>query len=107
MGTITIKEYGASGGGKDHSSPILNLYTLLRRTTNASTSTTQTSLELLKGTSFVRILGVEDHRVTQKEKLADNSTDATDSLYEDAAAGVNLEAGVKAGGSTLYYRADA
>ena len=102
MGTIVIEEYGAAGGSRQHDTPIANLYTLLARTEDATTTTSEESLTLQKDTSYVVLYGVEDHRVANKA-----ASDTDDSgLYSTIRAGVTRDLGVK-GGSVFYYRTDA
>jgi len=99
MGTITIEEYGTAGAGKDHSTQIPNLKTLLKTTVDSSTSTSAESITLQDGTGIVTITAVEDHRLSY-------GSDLTTSAYALCGAGVSRDFGVE-GGATIYYRADA
>lgn len=101
MGTITITEYTSIGGaGAVDGAPVANLSGSITTTTDATTSTTAESITLNADTRFVRIVGVEKHRVSVKDSTAASN-------YDTVEAGIKEDFAINQSDRTLYYRLDA
>lgn len=101
MGTITIIEYSSIGGpGATDGSPVANLSTALKTTTDSTTSTSSENITLQPDTRYISVYGAELHRVSLKDStVADR--------YALVTAGNVLDFAVNKSDRTLYYRADA
>ena len=100
MGTIVIEEHDKAGLDDNSYTPVYNLNKLIKRTEDATTSTTAESLQLDGATSLLRIYTAEIHRV------ALTSADTGDSgAYFETIVGWNDLAVTD--GDTIYYRTDA
>jgi len=97
MGTITIEEYSHAGAAGDKEAQVPYLAGM-KRTQDATTSTTAESITLQDSTKIIRVVGAEDHRISLAE-------DTTGTNYATVGTN-NIDYGVK-GGETLYYRLDA
>jgi hypothetical protein len=100
MGTIVIEELTTLGGqGAIDGAPVPNLKSYLATTADASTSTSAENITLNANTRFIRVHGVENHRVAINDSTAA-------AAYGFVPAGTTQDYAVK-GGETLYYRLDA
>ena len=97
MGTITIEEFQYVGGKGQMDQPVPYLKGM-KRTSDASTSSSVENVVLQDDTSFVRVVGDADHRIA--------ITDSAVSTDYATVGTTALEYGVD-GGDTLYYRTDA
>lgn len=98
MGTITIEEYDYVGGEGETNAPVPKLKGM-KRTPDASTTTTAESITLQPQTSVIRVVADADHRISIDNNVADSGDYATVGTTA-------LDFGVD-GGDTLYYRSDA
>lgn len=99
MGTIVIEQYGSLGSNANRDAPVVDLFTNLGTTVDATTSTTAESVVLNVDTRAITVFGVEDHRVTVLS--SDGSV-----KYGFVAAGTYRDFGVPQG-ATLYYKLNA
>ncbi len=98
MGTIVIEQYIRSGSGAQPESPIAKLDQSIKRTGDATTSSTPETVVLHDDTKIVSIYAVEAHRISIGGDTTTN--------YATINAAERREFGVD-GGETLSYRTDA
>lgn len=101
MGTIVIEEYQGIGTQDNSYAPVYRLEKLVKRTADATTSTTAESITLQAETTFARIYTAQIHRLGVTSASTDNS-----GTYITTEAGKWIDIAVKKGGS-LFYRTDA
>ncbi len=100
MGTITIEEW-ASVGEPDNSNGVPIYKDLIKVTVDATTSTSDETITLDKGTRYVSVTAVEIHRVSVYGAT-------TVSKYAQVNAGERRDIAVPVAlGGTLSYRLDA
>jgi len=98
MGSITIEQYPYIGGKGQPDAQVLTLKGM-KRTLDATTSTTAESITLESWAAVIRVVCDVDHRISIDNNVADNGDYAT----------VGTEArdyGVT-GGDDFYYRSNA
>ena len=100
MGSIVIEELKAVGGpGSVDSAPIANLRTYIVTTSDSTTTTSPENIMLDNQTRFIRVHGVENHRVSILDPTVNEG-------YGFVPAGTTQDYAVR-GGETIYYRLDA
>jgi len=99
MGTIVIEEYQKTGLDNNSYVPVYNLSNLVKRTADATTSTTAENITLQGNTNIIRFYTAEIHRIELSSANTDDSA-----IYFTSTVGWN-ELAVQPG-DTVFYRTD-